>query len=327
MLVVLGWETLAGRLSLGSFVLYYQLLNRGQSTLRIVLKSALTLYENSQFLAGFTALLQLKPQIREPEHPQPLAHPLQQSIQFENVSFNYGEHRVLDQLNFIIPAGQTVAFVGKNGAGKTTLIKLLCRLYDPAQGRILVDGQDLRQVSLIAWRSQITAVFQDFCRYHFSVLENLRLAVPDATLAEIRQAIQTVGLSPRIERLAHQEETILGYQFQDGAELSLGEWQKLAIARCFLRPRPVLIFDEPTSAIDPQAEADLLMALKTLVRDRTAVIISHRLSTVQWCDCIFVLDTGRIVEQGRHEELLARSGLYAQLYTAQSQFYRTLDTD
>jgi ATP-binding cassette subfamily B protein len=324
LIAFLTLRTVQGHLTLGSFVLYYQALNRGQDSLRTVLKSLSSLYEHSRFLISFQDFLALPTRICEPSHPQPIPTPITQGIHVQNVTFHYPDHPepVLTGLNLAIPAGQTVALVGVNGAGKTTLIKLLCRLYEPTAGAITVDGVDLRCLGVRAWRRQLGTVFQDYGRYNLTVVENGTLANPAADLTTVQRWAAQLGIDGKIRTLPQQYETILGNQSVAGEELSVGEWQKMALLRALVRSAPVLILDEPTSAIDPQAEADLIEQFHALSRDRTTLIISHRLSTVKQCDRIYVLDQGKIIEQGTHAELLAHSGTYTRLFHAQAQFYQ-----
>jgi len=227
-------------------------------------------------------------------------------------------------MNLTIPAGETVALVGENGAGKTTLIKLLCRLYDPTNGRITIDGIDLRELSVIDWRQNISVVFQDYGRYNLTVRENIGFGNIDHidNHQDIIQAAQKSGAEGIISRLPRGYDTMLGTQFEEGEELSIGEWQKVAIARAFLRPAQLLILDEPTSALDAEAEYEVFEQFRQLIQGKTAILISHRLSTVKMVDRIFVLENGRIVETGSHQELLKLGGTYARLFSIQAKYYQ-----
>jgi ATP-binding cassette subfamily B protein len=325
-LAAIAYQTITGQLTLGSLVMYYQAFQRGQVILRDTARGLASLYEHSLFLLNFTHFLQLKPLVVDPVKPIAMPPRLQQGICVEGVSFHYphSSRLALRDLNFEIKAGETVAFVGENGAGKTTLVKLLCRLYDPTQGQITWDGIDVRAVAIADLRRQIGVVFQDYARYHLSVKDNIGLGNLDlADETRIQAAAQSAGVEAAIAALPSQYDTLLSNQFAGGEELSIGEWQKIAIARCFLRQASILILDEPTSALDPQAEADIIQHFRQLRRDRTTILISHRLSTVKLADRIFVLENGTMTESGTHTQLIQRQGVYARLFETQAQSYRT----
>ncbi|MDB9518575.1 ABC transporter ATP-binding protein [Roseofilum reptotaenium CS-1145] len=322
----IAYQTIQGEITLGSLVMYYQGFQRGQAFLGQLLSNIASLYENSLFLSHLYEFLDLKPTIANPIHPQWLPQPFQKGLRFENVSFQYPHSRrpLLEDINLTIPAGETVALVGENGAGKTTLIKLLCRLYDPTNGRITIDGVDLRELSVIDWRRNISVVFQDYVRYNLTVRENIGFGNIDHidNHPDIIKAAQKSGAEGIISRLPRGYDTMLGTQFEEGEELSIGEWQKVAIARAFLRPAQLLILDEPTSALDAEAEYEVFEQFRQLIQGKTAILISHRLSTVKMVDRIFVLENGSIVETGSHEELLGVGGTYARLFAIQAKYYQ-----
>jgi len=215
-----------------------------------------------------------------------------------------------------------VALVGANGAGKSTLVKLLCRFYDPTEGRITLDGAPLEEHDPLELRRNISAVFQDFVRYELTVADNIRLGAsggPPVTDEEMREAARRSGLHDRVESLPEGYETRLGRRFDGGRELSIGEWQKLALARAWLRQAPILLLDEPASSLDARAEDELVRNLLALSADRVSLVVTHRLSTARRCDRVWMLDGGRLVEQGSHEDLVARRGPYASLYEAWSR--------
>lgn len=322
----LAQRALAGGITLGDLVLYYQAFQRGQSFLQGTMGAFAGLYDDHLFLQNLYDFLDLERRIPEPEHPKPVP-PLERGLALEGVSFQYGagDRKVLDGLDLELTAGQVLALVGENGAGKSTLVKLLCRLYDPTAGRITWDGVDLRDMSGALLRRKISVVFQDFARYQLSAKENIWFGDTelDPDDHRVRDAARQVGLDDAIADLPQGWENMLGKWFEDGRDLSLGQWQKVAIARAFLRQEArLVILDEPTSGLDARAEEALLLDFRRLLAGRTGVVISHRLSAARLADRIAVLDDGRLVELGSHDELLARGGLYAHLFELQSRRYR-----
>ena len=323
---LITYQTLQGIITLGSLVMYYQAFQKGQNLLRLTLSNLALLYENSLFITNFYDFLDLQPKVIEPSIPREIPHPLRVGIEFEQVQFNYphSSRSVLSEINLKIKPGETVALVGENGAGKTTIIKLLCRLYDPNQGKISLDGIDLREFSTHQLRQQISVVFQDYARYNLTVRENIGFGNLDllSQTDKIKTAAQAAGADKAINRLRYGYDTTLGNQFEEGEELSIGEWQKIAIARAFLDQSPIIVLDEPTSALDPEAESEVLDQFRQLTENRTAILISHRLSTVKLADRIFVLEKGKITESGTHEQLINLQGIYARLFETQAKYYR-----
>jgi ATP-binding cassette subfamily B protein len=242
------------------------------------------------------------------------------------VSFQYpgSDRKAIDSISLTVRPGEVVALVGENGSGKTTLIKLLCRLYDPASGSIRIDGTEICQYDPASLRGQISVVFQDYVAYHLTARENIWLGSPElpADDERIMDAARRSGADDVIRRLAQGYDTMLGKWIEPGEELSVGEWQKVALARAFLRDAQILVLDEPTSGMDARAEYELFDRFRHLIRGRTAILISHRLSSVRMADRIYVLDRGQVVECGTHDELVDARGTYARLFEMQAHSYR-----
>lgn len=319
-------RTLSGAMTLGDMVMYYQAFQRAQGCLQEVLSSLAGLYEDNLFLSNFYKFMDLKPEVTSPPSPKALPEPMQQGIVFNRVCFHYpgSTKLVLKDIDLHIPPGQVIALVGENGSGKTTLTKLLCRFYDPAGGAITMDGIDFRQFELPALRKQLTVVFQDYMHYHLTARENIWFGniERDPADARIVAAAEQTGAAEALRGLEKGFDTPLGRLFEDGEELSIGEWQKVALARAFFSDARIIILDEPTSSMDAKAEHEVFNAFRKLLDGRTAVLISHRFSTVRMADCIYVLDQGSILEHGTHDELVRRGGKYARLFDLQARHYK-----
>jgi ATP-binding cassette subfamily B protein len=307
-------------------VMFFGAFQRGQDFFRDALGGLAGLYEDNLFLTDLKTFLELKPRVKEPEQPRPFPRPIRQGIVLDRVSFRYPDSTrpVLEDISMEIRPGEHVALVGENGSGKTTLVKLLCRLYDPTGGTIRIDGIDLQEFSTRELRQEIGIIFQDYARYHLAVRDNVwfgNVKVPRESDQVTDAAVRT-GADAIARRLPEGYETMLGRQFENGAELSIGEWQKVALARAFLRETQIIVLDEPTASLDARSEAEVFARFHELSRGRTAILISHRLSTVRMVDRIFVLAGGRIVETGAHDELVERGGRYAELFELQARHYR-----
>lgn len=328
LLALVVHRTLSGLITIGDLVMYYEGFRRAQGFLGSFLGEIANIYQNSLFIANLYEFLALKPKIVDPENPKPFPQPMQQGIVVNNVSFDYpaSTREALKGINLTIRPGETIAIVGENGSGKTTLIKLLCRLYEPTCGNITIDGMNLSDFKVNDLREQISVVFQDYVKYHMTARENIWLGKVDTPLEsdKIIAAAKYSGADAVISKLSDGYDTVLGKLLQDGEELSIGEWQKIAIARAYLRDSQIIILDEPTSALDAHSEFEVFEKFTELAKDKAAILISHRLSTIKMADCIYYMNDGVIVESGTHEELIRKQGLYAGMFNIQAQNYREL---
>jgi ATP-binding cassette subfamily B protein len=318
-------QAIAGRLTLGDLTLYTTAAQSVQNSIQGILSGFSNMYEHNLYLSNLFELMKTETKLPSPASPVPVPSPMRGEIRFENVTFAYpgADGNALVDLSFTVAPGETIAIVGRNGAGKTTLFKLICRLYDPVEGRILVDGIDIRDLKPEDLRAQIGGMFQDYVAYQATAAENIGLGnLPSIADREaIIRASQQAGSDSLIATLPAGYDTALGKWFDLGVNLSGGEWQKVALARAFMRDARILLLDEPTSALDAQAEYDLFERLRSLTRGKTAVYISHRFSTVRRADRILFLEHGRLVEQGTHEQLMRLNGRYARLFRLQAAAY------
>jgi ATP-binding cassette subfamily B protein len=319
----------SGSITVGDMVLYLSVFRQGQAAFQGILTSIGSMYEDALFMSNLFMYLEIPTGAEQPRVLPPLSPPRGRSnaIELRDVSFKYPgkEAWALRHVSLTLRPGQKLALVGENGAGKSTLVKLLLRLYEPTEGSILYGGVDLRDMDVEDLRSRFGAVFQDFVRYQFSVAENIGLGhVPALEDRDrIARAAELGGASPVISTLPKQYDTMLGGWFEKGQELSAGQWQKLAVARAFMREdAEVLILDEPTASIDAEAEHALFERFQALAADRIAIVISHRFSTVRMADQIAVLHNGQMEELGSHDELMAKDGRYAHLFNLQARGYR-----
>jgi ATP-binding cassette, subfamily B, bacterial len=250
---------------------------------------------------------------------------VKQGVVFDGVGFRYpgSARKALDGISLVLQPGEHLALVGANGSGKTTLAKLLCRLYDPCEGRITIDGVDLQAMDTTTLRRCVGVVFQDYVRYHLTARENIWLGDSELPPQDERivRAARAAHADQTLAKLPQGYETILSNRFEGGEELSVGEWQRIALARAFLRDSAIVILDEPTSSLDAATEHDILERVRHLTQGRVSLLISHRLSTVRHADRICVLDRGRIIELGSHDELMARNGIYAKMFALQAESY------
>jgi ATP-binding cassette subfamily B protein len=335
--VVILLRAVSGKISLGTLTFLAASFMRGRDLIQRLLMSASDIYDQSLYLKDLFDFFAMKPSIVSKPGAPPIPILIREGFVFENVGFKYpgSEQWAVRNLNLHLHPGERIALVGENGAGKTTLTKLLARLYDPTEGRITVDGVDLREYDLASVRRAIGVLFQDFVEYDLRFDENIGVgeiaevqqyldqtrngnAVPDS----IKVAADKSLASSLLPRFPGGFSQMLGRRFDGGMDLSGGEWQKVALGRAYMRSAQVLILDEPTASLDARAEYEVFRRFSELVRGRMAVIISHRFSTVRMADRIIVLNSGRIVESGTHEELLAAKGLYADLFSLQAEGYR-----
>ncbi|MBA3318519.1 MAG: ABC transporter ATP-binding protein [Gemmatimonadales bacterium] len=325
-LTVTSYRSPAGPFTIGVLTFLAGSFRQSRDLIQRVLLSLSQIFEQSLYLDDLFTFLAIEPRIRPIEGARPVPSPIREGFVFENVGFKYpgAERWAVRGLDFTLTPGERIALVGENGAGKTTLVKLLARLYDPTEGRILLDGVDLREYDLFSLRRNVGVIFQDFVRYDFLLRENI--AVGNISRLEDQPGIESAAgrsLADTVaDRLAGGYGQMLGRRFEGGVDLSGGEWQKVALARAYMRDAQLLILDEPTAALDARAEYEVFLRFSELTKGRMAVLISHRFSTVRMADRILVLRGGELAEQGTHEDLLTLGGLYSELFQLQAAGYR-----
>src|SRR5919108_1911254 len=323
---VIIYRTVMGDFTIGTLTFLAGSFRQSRSLIQSILLALSSIYEQSLYLSDLFTFFDVRPNVVSKPGARSVPRPIRTGFQFENVGFRYpGSQRwAVRHLTFTFEPHERIALVGENGAGKTTLVKLLARLYDPDEGRILLDGVDLREYDLESLRKNIGIIFQDFVRYDFILRENIGVSQVEALddEARIREAARRSLADSVAQRVPQGFDQMLGRRFDNGVELSGGEWQKVALARAYMRDAQVLILDEPTAALDARAEYEVFIRFSELVAGRMAVIISHRFSTVRMADRILVLQGGELVEHGTHEALVARGGLYAELFQLQAAGYR-----
>ena len=319
-------RTIAGALTLGDLTFLAGAFSRSRGLIESLFSSLNNIAEQALYIKDLFDFFEVKPEIETKPNALPAPRPIQSGYEFRDVSFAYpGSSRlVLSDVNFRLEAGEKIALIGENGAGKTTLVKLLARLYDPVQGQILLDGVDLREYGVEDLRREIGVIFQDYMRYDMLARENIGLGrieelgnEPRIELSAHKSLANTV-----IEALPHRFDQMLGRRFENGVDLSSGQWQKIALARAYMRDAQVLILDEPTASLDARAEYEVFLRFADLTQGKMAVLISHRFSTVRMADRILVLEDGRITESGTHHHLVALGGRYAELFELQAAGYR-----
>ena len=320
------WRTVSGAISLGTFTFLAGAIVQASSNIQQVFSTLSSIADQALFLTDLLAFFQMEPTIKTKPTALPAPRPIVRGFEFRDVTFTYPgvSRRVLNGLNFHLHAGERVALIGENGEGKTTLVKLMTRLYDPSEGQILLDGIDLREYDLDDLYREIGVIFQDFMRYEMTARENIavgQIAARD-NLRMLKAAAVKSMANEVIERLPHDYDQMLGRRFESGVDLSGGEWQKVALARAYLRDAQVLILDEPTAALDARSEFEVFKRFAELTSGKTALFISHRFSTVRMADRIVLLENGRIAEDGSHDELSRLGGKYAEMFELQAASYR-----
>lgn len=319
-------KAIYGKISIGDLTFLAGSFRQLRSLLDGILTRFTAVSQGAIYLKDFFDFFEIQPKIILSSAALPFPNPIREGFVFENVGFKYlnSNYWANKNLNFTLRVGEKLALVGENGAGKTTLVKLLARLYDPTEGRILLDGHDLREYNLAELRKNVGVIFQDYIRYQMTVAQNI--AVGNIDEKENRNLIEQSAkksLADRlVQKLAGKYDQALGKRFNQGVELSGGEWQKIALARAYMKEAQLLILDEPTSALDARAEYEVFQRFAELTKGKTAVLISHRFSTVRMADRIVVLDKGELLEIGSHEELLNKNGRYAELFRLQARGYQ-----
>ena len=311
---------------LGTLTLLANAIREASSNLQQTFSTLSTIADQALFLTDLIAFFEMKPTIRSKPNALPAPRPIQRGFEFRNVSFQYpgGGRLILDRLNFTLRPGERIALIGENGEGKTTIVKLMTRLYDPLEGQVLLDGVDLKEYDLDDLYREIGVIFQDFMRYEMTARENIAVGQIEqiGNMALLQDSAAKSMADHVVNKLAFKYDQMLGRRFDGGVDLSGGEWQKIALARAYLRNAQVLILDEPTSALDARSEYEVFQRFAELTVGKMALFISHRFSTVRMADRIVVLEKGRIAEEGDHDALTSLGGRYAEMFELQAASYR-----
>jgi ATP-binding cassette subfamily B protein len=320
------WRTISGVLSIGELTFLAGSIQQASSNIQQIFSTVSSIADQALFLTDLIAFFEMRPAIASKPNALPVPRPITRGFEFRNVTFRYpGSSRlVLDGLNFHFRSGERIALIGENGEGKTTIVKLLTRLYDPLEGQVLLDGVDLREYNLEDLYQEIGVIFQDFMRYEMTARDNIAVGRIEqiGDLPLLQQSAQKSMADEVIGRLPYGYEQMLGRRFDGGVDLSGGEWQKIALARAYLRDAQILILDEPTAALDARSEYEVFQRFAELTAGKMALFISHRFSTVRMADRIVVLEGGHIAEEGDHEKLTRLGGRYAEMFELQAASYR-----
>jgi ATP-binding cassette subfamily B protein len=320
------WRTVAGALSIGTLTFLTGAILQASSNIQQIFSTLAAIGDQALFLTDLLAFFGMQPTIRSKPNALPAPRPIVQGVEFRNVSFSYpGNSRlVLDGINFQLHPAERLALIGENGEGKTTIVKLMTRLYDPTEGQILLDGVDLREYDLEDLHREVGVIFQDFMRYEMTARENVAVGrIEEINNMDLLQAAARKSMADGvIDRLPGSYEQMLGRRFEQGVDLSGGEWQKIALARAYLRDAQLLILDEPTAALDARSEFEVFRRFAELTAGKMALFISHRFSTVRAADRILVLANGKIAEEGTHDQLASLGGRYAEMFEMQASSYR-----
>lgn len=320
------YKTVTGALSYGDLVFLTQVIMNASNNISQIFSTLSSIADQALFLTDLLAFFEMEPTVVSKPNALPAPRPISRGFEFIDVSFRYPgtERLVLDRLNFRLEPGERIALIGQNGQGKTTIVKLITRLYDPSGGRVLLDGRDLRDYDIADLCTAIGVIFQDFMRYEMTARENIAVGRIEylADLGRVKAAAEKSLADGVIGRLPKSYEQMLGRRFEGGVDLSGGEWQKIALARAYLREAQVLILDEPTAALDARAEFEVFERFNELTKGKMALFISHRFSTVRMAERIIVLENGAIAEEGNHDSLVALGGRYAEMFDLQASSYR-----